>query len=146
MFENEKVDYLRGVKRLLLETEFDIFGKVYFVQIVNKDAYIKVGFTKDVEQRWKSVTDNPYELAVISTFRASMKHERKLHEILTKHNVRGEWFYPDPEVIAVAEHLNGVDLVKDATEFEEKRRQHVVKIKPSDIGVLKDILQRDGRW
>jgi T5orf172 domain len=83
------------------------FGSIYFIQLQNEDAYIKIGFTRNLSKRLRFganyLTDNPYPLKVLVTVDGSMTQELALHRKLKAHNIMGEWYYPTKDIFACIE-------------------------------------------
>ena len=88
-------------------------GYVYFAQIKNTDGYIKIGYANDVSSRFPNgcCTDNPYSIQILTTSSGFFYHESELHRLLNAYIIRGEWFYPTPEVVECVTKLSsGVSL------------------------------------
>lgn len=90
------------------------FGSVYFVQMANTDGYIKIGFsanvamrlnTKTAEAVYGCFTDNPYPIKILCKTDGYVWQEMDLHKALSPANIRGEWFYPSPEVLGVIKRI-----------------------------------------
>lgn len=66
------------------------FGHVY---LISDGEYTKVGFSTDPEKRLKQLqTAHPKKLKLVGLFEADREVETLLHEELTDHHVRGEWY------------------------------------------------------
>jgi hypothetical protein len=87
-------------------------GFVYFVQVQNDDAYVKIGYSRDVIQRWNHglITDSPYVHQILGSCVALPSHERLLHEVFKSVQIHREWFAPCDELLRVAEFLDGRSL------------------------------------
>lgn len=73
---------------------------VYFIQAAG--GPIKIGVTTDINQRLRELqVANPLPLVTLGTIPGTQALERELHLKLTQHRIRGEWFKPDDEVLAV---------------------------------------------
>ncbi len=71
-------------------------GKVYFVSAPGR---IKIGFTTKPEKRLVVLRRaDMEELSVIAIIEGSRALERKLHILVDKHRLRGEWFTDCAEV------------------------------------------------
>lgn len=84
-------------------------GYVYFVQLCNNDQLVKIGFSRNIINRWGNCkpTDNPYNVRILATCQASRIHEILLHKEFKTHVFRGEWFLPSVEILQLAHDLNG---------------------------------------
>ena len=86
----------REYKRLLRESNKmraseKIRSRVYFIQAEN--VAIKIGFTLDVERRFKRMQmDCPIKLYLIGMIKGERSLESKIHKKFKKHRKRGEWF------------------------------------------------------
>jgi hypothetical protein len=118
--ERAKKGWLGTLDNLLFETKTGKAAIVYFVRVVNKDGFIKIGQTNNLEKRWQSITDSPYDIEIVSSFVGTVRHEKLLHKLLEKSHLRGEWFYPNEEVLAAAEHCKGRNLLTEKREGIQK--------------------------
>lgn len=77
-------------------------GFVYFIG--NHDTgLIKIGYATDVEQRRRELQcGNAAVLETIATIPAWREDERRLHDALAHHRVRGEWFERDAVIALLA--------------------------------------------
>lgn len=75
---------------------------VYFVQAVTM-GLIKIGMTVDMSDRLKTLQVGcPDELKLLGVIydRRALRIEQALHARFNEHHVRGEWFRPDPSLLA----------------------------------------------
>ena len=82
----------------------DIYGVVYFVG-ASAAGPVKVGFTTDksVSSRLSQLqTGSHEELIVLGQVEASPAVERAIHNLLSSHAVRGEWFDREPALAVCA--------------------------------------------
>lgn len=80
-------------------------GVVYFVQM-GDDGPIKIGYTqRDKIKARLSVlqTGSPYGLHLRRLITATRETEAAAHRFFSDLRIRGEWFCPDPDLLAVAE-------------------------------------------
>lgn len=89
-------------------------GYVYFFLNIN-DNTIKIGFTKNIEQRRKSLsTGSSGKLALLGYIRSDISLEKELHKQFENCRIRhnGEWFDPftSPDLI---HYLNENNDIKD---------------------------------
>lgn len=74
---------------------------VYFVQ-AGDDGPIKIGSTGNPRHRLAMLQSAHYDLlTMLGTCGGGFAREYALHEELAAHRIRGEWFAPAPEVLAV---------------------------------------------
>ena len=74
---------------------------VYFVELLNRDGYLKIGksnYPKD--RRMALQICCPYQLVIkkvveFQNEKQAYAVEKKLHKIFKERNIRGEWFHPD---------------------------------------------------
>lgn len=86
----------------------EVYGVVYFVG-AQSTGPVKIGFTTDrtVSSRLSQLqTGSHEELVVLGKVDASPAVERAIHNLLSSHVVRGEWFEREP-ALAVCTRLNG---------------------------------------
>jgi hypothetical protein len=73
---------------------------IYFIQIVNKDKFIKIGYSSNVYARLMDLqVGNPYELVLLATMAGEYEVEDAIHEKFAKYRVRGEWFEPHNKIL-----------------------------------------------
>jgi predicted GIY-YIG superfamily endonuclease len=73
-------------------------GYVYFIECTD---YIKIGFTIDVEKRFKTLQhSNPLDLKLLCSFRGTMAKEAELLHKWRHLRHRGEWFRRAPDLAA----------------------------------------------
>lgn len=78
---------------------------VYFVQ-QGSNGPIKIGASRNFDKRLRTLrTHSPVELNVIGTFPGGFDLERELHHELMNHQLEGEWFSPNDEVLAAFTRL-----------------------------------------
>jgi len=69
-------------------------GYIYFIQ-QGGDGPVKIGFTKDVENRMKNLqTANPKPLDLLVFYPGNEEMEKELHYRFDSIRVFGEWFEP----------------------------------------------------
>lgn len=74
---------------------------IYFIQAELSGA-VKIGYGKDPEKRKAELQVGNHErLRLITTCEGSWREERWLHDRLKTHHIRGEWFRPHEDVLAV---------------------------------------------
>jgi hypothetical protein len=74
---------------------------VYFIQ-AGEDGAIKIGVTSDDPERRRNQLQvgNPAVLKLLGAIKGDHARERQLHRDLSEWRLEGEWFKPDPTVIA----------------------------------------------
>ena len=74
-------------------------GYVYLIKCADK---YKIGYTKDVERRFNEIDTRPFPCELIDFCYSSIAFpvEQKIHELLLKNRVVGEWYSFSSEVIA----------------------------------------------
>ncbi len=77
-------------------------GVVYFIRAEN--GLIKIGATKNLDSRWATfVRTSPAKLEWLFAIPGGFPVESEIHGVLRNHWSHGEWFRPDPEVLALIE-------------------------------------------
>lgn len=111
---------------------------IYFVQVAN--GPIKIGFTKNLEVRIKSLQQNcPYELELLAHFVGSGYDEKFLHRIFHKERIHGEWFEPSKSLKSLVREIAAVDrfdstrLYKDNVGFSVKQPENMNKSELSKL-------------
>jgi hypothetical protein len=75
---------------------------VYFAQAGDAGP-IKIGQTRDVHTRIRALRAMHYEeIRLIGVIPETFIPESRLHNEFGPHRIRGEWFRPAPEILAVA--------------------------------------------
>lgn len=99
-------DQLAELERLLHLWGFHRFraastSRVYFIQSGHAGP-IKIGYsTNPVQQRLAALqTGHPEPLRVLAEVEGDRSVEADLHQRFRRHRMKGEWFRPDPELIA----------------------------------------------
>jgi hypothetical protein len=82
--------------------------RVYFIQVIydGVPGPIKIGKTKDdpLQRVVYLQTGCPWPLRLVGLLPPSGEHtERTVQAMFTKYNIHGEWFRPEPELIAFIE-------------------------------------------
>ena len=74
-------------------------GTIYYIRC-SETNFIKIGYTRgNPLSRMASLqTGTPSKLAIMAVHPGTMDMERKIHEKLAAHRVRGEWFDDSDEV------------------------------------------------
>ena len=111
---------------------------------------IKIGYTgnDDVTKRTSSIqTSSPHDLEVIGWVDGDPNLEAELHQKLSAHRIRGEWFHPHPDV----QEVIATRLCRDAIGVfgalaDQERREYSAKIHAAATSdTLDDLLER-GRF
>lgn len=75
---------------------------IYVVQM-GPDGPVKIGYSKKPYSRIRSMrTAWPYEPIVLAIIKGDKDREREIHAKLRQYRLRGEWFQPAAEVLAMA--------------------------------------------
>jgi hypothetical protein len=78
---------------------------VYFVQCATGE--IKIGVAFNLYSRLKSLqAAHPRPVKLLAETRGGIPVERAYHERFAAHRVQGEWFEPQPDILAEIERLN----------------------------------------
>lgn len=78
---------------------------VYFIQ-VGADGPIKIGYSLRPEERVKAIqADMPWPIHLIGCVPGNPATERIIHVFFAAHRIRGEWFHPHPDVLAMSRNL-----------------------------------------
>lgn len=82
-------------------------GYVYFVRIGAGDGPIKIGTTRDVEQRLAAIAwGSPYPVTLLAVTPGNHVLEHAYHDRFLRHRMSGEWFKPAPAILAEIERIN----------------------------------------
>lgn len=75
---------------------------VYFIQD-GDDGPIKIGFSKTPQVRIAAIQVNhAREIKILAITDGEREDERKIHQSLANHHIRGEWFLPSDDVLSAA--------------------------------------------
>jgi hypothetical protein len=118
-------------------------GYTYFIQ-VGDDGPIKIGQTSSPEARIRAIDAfNPSKLNVLLVIKCR-GHERALHVRFAQHRLKGEWFAPAPEILAVIDELRSQATATgeqvDPSERGESTRRN--KLRDDAIAELFQALNR----
>lgn len=93
---------------------------------------VKIGFTKsDPEGRLGNLQNgSPYGLSLEGVIEGELRHEQRIHELLAKHHIRGEWFH-------------GRAAIDFFEYIDEWISGMFWTLRASDQGALDDIVLRD---
>lgn len=79
-------------------------GYVYAVQM-GGDGPIKIGWSANPQRRLAGLQcSSPYTLVVRGIWPGMPNDEARLHERLSAHRMRGEWFRPHSDVVTAIRH------------------------------------------
>ena len=83
-------------------------GVVYFIKEVVRDGFIKIGKTRNLEERLRELqTANPRPLVVVGYEPGYTRTEERLHWTFERHRVpHSEWFFPADEIFRYIESIN----------------------------------------
>lgn len=102
-------------------------GTIYFAQIRNADAFVKIGHTCNVAERIPDgfFTDNPYPIDFLATPSGYRWEEFEIHRLLTKAgcHVRGEWYKPEALVLDLASDAKKAERSIDEVVLAPLRRR-----------------------
>lgn len=86
--------------------------RVYFVRMHMNDGPIKIGTSWNTYARFTNLlTASPYELTYLGDIAGGREREHEFHARFARLRMLGEWFHPDPELIA---HIS-FELDRDIT-------------------------------
>lgn len=84
-------------------------GFIYFIQ--NGTGEVKIGYTENVRRRLHNLQiASPTTLNVIGQMPGAMSDEREIHQRFAHARLVGEWFNPDPDIIALAHQYPPPDV------------------------------------
>ena len=86
-----------------------ITGWIYFIEY-HDSGPVKIGYAKNVDKRLCNLqTACPYELRVLVAAPGSIDCETILHAYLSNFMIRGEWFWPVPELQKIVRRLRAFE-------------------------------------
>lgn len=86
---------------------------VYFIQQCKRGP-IKIGIAADPKRRLEGLqTGNPQPLRLLGFFAGGRAAERLLHDRFRTDHIRGEWFAPSEELLALVASLTTDDISAD---------------------------------
>lgn len=74
---------------------------IYFAKPVGAEGPIKIGISRDVSKRLSEMNTGPIEIEIIAVSEGGFREERQLHVQFAPAHVRGSWFSPTPELLAL---------------------------------------------
>ena len=76
-------------------------SRVAYVYFLECGGFIKIGFATDIARRLQAIQAmNPLDVTLVGRIRATLRVERVLQERFSGVHHRGEWFRPDPTMLA----------------------------------------------
>lgn len=86
-------------------------SKVYFVR--KNDGIIKIGFTKNIPERMKSLeASSGSKIELLTTIDGGIKEESMIHDIFKEDRLIGEWFRPSEKLISYIASLAAANDIK----------------------------------
>lgn len=77
-------------------------GNIYFIQLLNNDKFVKIGFTNNINQRISALrTMLPYKIELIHHYQGYLWQEHWLHQAFQIHHLNGEWFRFTKEMLTL---------------------------------------------
>jgi len=115
--------------------------KIYFIE--SENGFIKIGISRDVEKRFKSLQGAcPVKLSLLKFFIGNRELEQLIHEKFRHLRIRGEWFRKDPEL----DHfIKNLEIMADCAKFATKKpksKLHSEAIRTEDELVIFSELRR----
>lgn len=90
----------KAVRRSIREILKNRPGEIYFIRM-GQDGPIKIGFSGNVATRFAGLQIGcPHELSLLGRMPGGLDDERRLHARFDALRIRGEWFRPEPELLA----------------------------------------------
>jgi hypothetical protein len=84
-------------------------GFIYFLQLKmgrKQPGPIKIGFSKKPNERFRVMHHNlPFDIKVLLVIPSTLLQEKLLHKILRPHRLKGEWYKPTSEILALVGYL-----------------------------------------
>lgn len=86
-------------RTLIKEGYPGVTEEVYFLQMDNADAYVKIGYSNNINGRVADLqVSSPYDIVLVDRLPGDRELERNLHRRFARYRVRGEWFRPSQEI------------------------------------------------
>jgi hypothetical protein len=93
-----------------------VHDRIIYVVQFGAGTPLKIGSTSDIGARLSKMSvDHYHEPSMLYLAHGGFKEERALHARFAKHRVRGEWYRPDPEMLAWCEADCQRQLVEELT-------------------------------
>ena len=107
---------------------------VYFLR-AGATGPIKIGSTENVTVRTKAIQNNHWEeLILLAVLRGGVAKEESFHALFSAHRIRGEWFYPNAEILKFCEnHIPSQDFLDDDMRLSKIGAKARCKIRLSKI-------------
>ena len=96
---------------------------IYFIQ-AGAAGPVKIGISDNPERRLQQLQGAHHEeLRLLSSVEGTVWAERRIHALLEEHRLRGEWFAPDPIVLATVDRAERI--ISDYTQPTPLHRTRV---------------------
>lgn len=89
--------------------------------------YLKIGYAKDINQRFKQHQISNLHLKLLDTKIGTLRNERELHQLCKKYWVQSEWYQNCPEVINIWNYYNSKLEINDLKEVVFSRSKLIQK-------------------
>lgn len=87
---------------------------VYFIQRRDREGPIKIGCSEAPQSRLRVFADwSPYVLDIIAYAPGGFDEENALHRHFERFRIHGEWFEPNPELLAIIARINASGSLPD---------------------------------
>lgn len=95
LFCNSKFNNIKNT-----ESKNNKLGFVYFIQLVDQNQNIKIGYTNNIEERIKTLQiSSPYEIRLLGFMKGNISLEKSIQKMFANIKILGEWFHPSKELI-----------------------------------------------
>lgn len=85
------------LKALIIACDINV---VYFIQSIEGNGLIKIGFSNNPLRRLKEIQrHSPIELRIVAMVNGNRELEAELHNRFSKYRKYGEWFEPSQEIL-----------------------------------------------
>lgn len=113
-------------------------GYIYFLHDTARNA-IKIGYSTDVEKRFKEFCTANVSIRVIRKITGTIKEEKLLHRVFAAQNIAGEWF--DISVDDVWKIEETLALAKDGKieTGKAKRKERVAFVSETESEIINRI-------
>lgn len=96
-------------------------SSIYFMRPVGMRGPIKIGYSVNPKKRLHGVLEwSPFDLEIIATTPGNAPDETKVHDHFASAHVRGEWFHPTEELLALIDRVKAGEPLSSLIDMSER--------------------------
>lgn len=103
----QEKSHVKAMLDSLTSTKYNPDGEIYFIQAGGAGGFIKIGWTKNLAERFKTLSYmNGSPLKLLASLKGSKAGEHDLHCYFYRHKHHGEWFEPGKMILEMITQIS----------------------------------------